>query len=186
MANFGQVTKKIEALRKELQQLESADPIQRRAEILSIRHQLDELLYREELMWLQRSRISWLKDGDPNTRYFHRKARWRAKKNWVRKLEREDDSWCMAQPEMLDMTQSFFSNLFTADQAVNPDDVVNLFDQKIMADMNQVLCRDFSEEISDAPFQIGPLSAPIPISVAPFVRINWIYRKRMTEWTRDF
>jgi hypothetical protein len=145
-ANFGNVTRKIEELRRELQQLEHADPVYRRVEIKNIQYQLDELLYREEIMWLQRSRIAWLKEGDRNTRYFHRKARWRAKKNWVRRLEREDGSWCSAQPEMMEMTQTFFSNLFTADQTVVPDEIVNLFEQKVSDDTNQNLCRDFSED----------------------------------------
>jgi hypothetical protein len=51
---------------------------------------MDELLYREEMMWLQRSRITWLKEGDYNTKYFHRTTTARVKKNRIKHLRKED------------------------------------------------------------------------------------------------
>jgi hypothetical protein len=59
-------------------------------EINRLRKKLDELLYREEMMWLQWSRISWLKEGNRNTKKIHRKAAGPAKKNKIKLLKRED------------------------------------------------------------------------------------------------
>jgi hypothetical protein len=69
---------------------------------------MDELLYKEEMMWLQRSHISWLKEGDRNTRYFHRKAVWRAKKNNITKLKK-GDVWIEKPEDIEEEAVSFFS-----------------------------------------------------------------------------
>jgi hypothetical protein len=43
-------------------------------------HEMDEMLYKEEIQWMQRSRIASLQVGDRNTKFFHRKASGRHKK----------------------------------------------------------------------------------------------------------
>lgn len=65
---FGNVAREIEKSRTQLEELMlmNAD----RGEIRRVTDKMNELLYWEELMWLQRSRIDWLKAGDRNTIFF--------------------------------------------------------------------------------------------------------------------
>jgi hypothetical protein len=106
--HFKSVPRELEKMRKELDELSSlADP-ESAAKKETLSRQMDELLYREEIMWLQRSRVAWLREGDRNTKYFHRRASWRRKKNRISKLKRPDGSWTMDTGEMEEMDTGFF------------------------------------------------------------------------------
>jgi hypothetical protein len=172
-----------------MERLEWEDPIYNRDKIVEAKRELDEVLYREEMMWLQRSRISWLREGDRNTKYFHRKAMWRGKKNKINRLRRVDGSWCLDEDEIQGMAGSYFKSMFTKDSSINPDDVVNLFEHKITDDLNVELCKPYTpEEIADALFQIGPLKAPGPNGLpARFFQRNWLLLKEdVTKAVQDF
>jgi uncharacterized radical SAM superfamily protein len=65
---FGVVTSELEKLRKRLEELNSLDAVGNEGEIWRINKQMDKLVYHEEMMWLQRSRIAWLREGDRNTK----------------------------------------------------------------------------------------------------------------------
>jgi hypothetical protein len=58
---------------------------------------------------------------------------------------------------------------------VQPDDLVQLFQPQVTPKMNDMLCKEFSDEkISDALFQIGPLKAlGIDGFPARFFQHNW-------------
>jgi hypothetical protein len=136
---------------------------------------MDELLYKEEMMWLQRSRISWLREGDRNTKYFHRRASRRKKKNRISKLKRADGSWTVDAKEMEEITRTFFQDLYSKDDNTDHKIITDLLQCCVDEEMNDRLCAPFSEkEISDALFQIGPLKAPGPDGFpARFLQRNW-------------
>jgi hypothetical protein len=149
--HFSSVTDELNKLRMELETIQGR-PIVNNDECRAIKDQMDELLYQEEMMWLQRSRVSWLKEGDQNTKYFHQQSKWRAQKNKIKKLK-EDGSWCDNPRELQNMAQQYFADLYSMDSRVSPDVVLNLIETKVTQEMNEALCREFSEkEISDAMF----------------------------------
>jgi hypothetical protein len=81
---------------------------------------MNEMLYREEMLWLQRSRVAWLQEGDKNTKFFHQRAAWRARKNRIRKLRKVDGVWEHDGRAMAGMANDYFKSLYTRDDHVNP------------------------------------------------------------------
>jgi hypothetical protein len=67
-------------------------------------------LKQEEVLWRQRSRAVWLKDGDKNTKFFHGKASQRKKTNAIKKLKDEDGIWWHGQDKVEEVLIDFFSD----------------------------------------------------------------------------
>lgn len=105
---------------------------------------------------MQRSRITWLKDGDRNTKYFQSKSVWRARKNRIKKLVDVNGNTFTESKEMGVAAISYFVDIFSADPSLDINPLVG-------DATNDALCAEFSDkEIADAMFQIGSLKAPGP------------------------
>jgi hypothetical protein len=156
---FGNILKELSKARKNLEMLRLSNVDQK--EIRKATDHMNELLYKEELLWIQRSRISWLKEGDKNTRFFRQKAVWRARRNKIKNLKDNEGVWKEAPTEMERLATSYFKELFTHEPSLNANGFVDLIQANVTPEMNVELCKEFSKEkIGDALFQIGPLKAP--------------------------
>ncbi|XP_021775573.1 uncharacterized protein LOC110739421 [Chenopodium quinoa] len=81
-----------------------------------LRGELDEVLAQEELLWYQKSRVDWIKDGDRNTTFFQLSTiarRWRNKISAIR--EAPNGEWITGKTEVQANIVSYFQKLFECD-----------------------------------------------------------------------
>ncbi|XP_062015245.1 uncharacterized protein LOC133731834 [Rosa rugosa] len=131
--------------------------------VLSAR--LEHLLTEEHAYWKQRSKVTWLVDGDRNTKYFHRKASNRRAKNRIQGLFDDDGVWQNTEKGITGVVLDYFCSMYTAEivDYNHMQSVVDLIQPKVTADMNATLCAPYTAlEIRQALFQMYPTKAPGP------------------------
>ena len=73
------------------------------------------LALKQEKIWIrQRSWVSWPREGDRNTGYFHDQATQRKRMNKIEGLERSDGSMCADSEEDRAEVQAFYQGLYTS------------------------------------------------------------------------
>lgn len=135
------------------------------SKISDIERSLDKAMTAEEIYWKQRSRENWLKWGDRNTKWFHKRASFRRKKNTIHGVFNKQGSWVEKTENIEAVFIEYFKTLF---ESSTPDS--RSFNEAIVSiprcmsqEMNDHLLTPFSEEeIKVALFQMFPTKAPGP------------------------
>uniref|UniRef100_A0A2N9IM18 Reverse transcriptase domain-containing protein n=1 Tax=Fagus sylvatica TaxID=28930 RepID=A0A2N9IM18_FAGSY len=81
--------------------------------------ELDKLAHLEEIFWRQKSRVLWLKEGDNNTKYFHKIANSNRRRNYMHKVE-VDGIIHETEKEIRDNVVSFYEDLYQEKESWRP------------------------------------------------------------------
>ncbi|KAL8493015.1 hypothetical protein ACS0TY_024285 [Phlomoides rotata] len=162
--DFGNIKKEIRNCNKELARLQKAyqdyETVQK-AKILEKR--LSGLYRMDELYWLQRSRVSWMREGDDNTKFFHKIASGRQKRNFVMGIRDENGILRSERGEMEKVFVDYFSGLFTTNGQLDMEEALGAVERKITNDMHALLSQPFTkEEVTAALSQMHPTKSPGP------------------------
>ena len=117
---------KARAVVNEMENMCQANP---RDNILATNHHnarkdYNDLLAMEESYWKQRSRVSWLKEGDRNTRFFHASASQRKQKNEIQSLQDCHGHLVTRRDAMVQIVEDYFRGIYHTSSPSNIDQVV--------------------------------------------------------------
>ncbi|KAL2902408.1 hypothetical protein RDABS01_027490 [Bienertia sinuspersici] len=140
-----------------------------------LRKELDEVLYQEELLWYQKSRVNWICDGDRNTSFFHLSTITRRWKNRIVAIKDENGHWLQDQHEIKSHIVNYFDRLYTEESncsvPVLPRKMFPLFPEHDWKNLNK---KYSTNEVYSMLNCIGSLKAPGPDGFqALFFQKNW-------------
>ncbi|KAL5571808.1 hypothetical protein UlMin_021405 [Ulmus minor] len=160
---FKRLGKDISGLKKALDRLSSSHSRQDWEEANKVQKQLVSLLHKEEKYWKQRSRVSWLRDGDKNTKFFHRKASNKRFKNEILGICDENGCWQTEVGLVKSVFRDYFSAIFNSS---NPSSelikkVTDSIPCRVSEEENSYILRPFVvDDVKAALFDMNPTKAP--------------------------
>ena len=133
---FGNIQHRIKKKEREVQKLANEVVCVEDAFAMEgCRKELSELSLREEILWKQRSKNLWLKEGDRNTKYFHGIASRRRKNNQIEWIKNEEGLCFDKMEEVERIFMDYFENIFTTCNPSNMDKIFQVINTRVTSEM---------------------------------------------------
>ena len=108
---------------------------------------------KQEIYWVQRYWVAWLKYGDRNTKIFHSKASQRRRRNHIKGVMNSQEQWVEEMEDVARVTVDYFDKLFCAGSCNQMEECLSIVSTKVCPAMQDMLSRDFTvDEIKEAVF----------------------------------
>ena len=138
-------------------------------EIIRVKDEINTILNHDELHWRQRSRSTWLKAGDKNTKFFHQRASQRRQKNNISGIFDGGGVWPESEKGIARATKSYFHELFKSTNPSDMNNVLNSVDKVVTPELNHNLLQNYTtKEVYHALFQMHPSKSPSPNGMSHF------------------
>ncbi|GLT27461.1 hypothetical protein SLA2020_024580 [Shorea laevis] len=163
-AKFGNIPERIKHLQQELQNIRDGSAQDNSLEKMeAIEKELNNWQRKEEVLWKQRSRVQWLKEGDRNTAFFHNRASARRKKNHIAALMDDNGTSVSDRSGVEEICIRYFKDLFTSSYSGPNRRILQALEGRISPTMATFLNKDFTgSEVLAALKQIHFSKAPGP------------------------
>jgi len=114
---FGDVNKQRVELEKRVQDLDGKDDVgdlsvEDREERRQLLAELGQVIVKQEAILHQKARLSWLSQGDLNTKFYHLSIKWRRMQNGINGLK-VGDQWCDDPAKVKARVKEFFEDRFS-------------------------------------------------------------------------
>ena len=169
--SFGNIFLEKRRLEEKLQTLQEEVMLRGYTEELKLEEEklirdLDQRERQEETYWWQKTRIKWVKDGDKNTKFFHKATIQYRQKNKICRIKKEGGGYAEDQKEIEKTLTDFYSNLLE-DQGENREEasaeVIRNIPKLVSADQNKLLLKPVDmKELEEAVNQMANGKAPGP------------------------
>ncbi|OMO49818.1 reverse transcriptase [Corchorus capsularis] len=139
-----------------------------------LREEFQQVLYQEELLWLQKSRLDWIYNAERNTKFFHLTTVMRRNRNLIVGLN-VADVWTTDQAVLSSHVKDFFFTLFSRKMQEFLPAVYDLFAPKLNEEERLSLLAAISlDEVHKATFSMKGLKAPGVDGIQPiFYQKHW-------------
>lgn len=140
-----------------------------------LQQELNLWLSRNETMWKQKSRETWLREGDRNSRFFHLSSIIRRRRNSIDVIKTDNGEWIVKLANIREFVVAKFQNLFSEEPVSFPENLENLIPTSLSVEENEEICKIPTPlKIKSELFAMQSLKAPGPNGLPPlFYKKYW-------------
>jgi exonuclease III len=195
-STFGNIFQAQEHLQQQMQTLQHQIRTQGLTEALKtqetlLNNQIVERKAQEEVLWRQKSRITWLKEGEKNTKFFHRSMVQRRQSNRITHLISEQGTKIQQHADVEKELLTYYQSLLTeppTDRSQAITSILKHIPKEVTKEQNETLMRPITQEEVDQSLKATPLGkAPGPDDfTSDFFHYCWdIIREDVWEIIED-
>ncbi|KAL3813976.1 hypothetical protein ACJIZ3_015244 [Penstemon smallii] len=190
--SYGAVPRRVKKLKEEVLKLKRGLITEEsKVRIKEKSYELEDLLDKEEMLWRQRAKAHWMREGDKNTKFFHAKASSRRKMNMIDGIRDANGVWREKANELEAIVADYFRDIFTSSNPSESamEEVLGAVVPKVTNEINASLLGVYTaSEVKKALVMMHPLKSPGPDGFPViFYQIFWRFvGSDVTRWVLRF